>query len=411
MSLKSHSMPVMPVMPAAFLLLWLLPACTLELAQDGSPCSVSSDCKSDSCLRGVCQPAQPGTCLDDAMEPNNERAQAFRVAVDHGYAGLVLCPDDEDWFVVGLSKGTPLVLELSSVGREPPGSLTLRGPEAQTMAEVATYQDSSILRREYSIDQAGDYSIQIAMGRGGTGPYSLLLRGTPEDPEPPRCEDPEDDDPQSATTLTVEQGEFHVQSSLCPGGDEDWWAIQLIAGDYLEAELEGFGGQSVSLELYREAANAGNGGGEGEVEPELVKAGSLEREDLLRLEHVDLGMEPDGASYYLKLSGDGIEEEQDYRLGGSMIPFENDAGEPDNDTALGARQKAEAEGGVPELSTAETLDLDLQIGPGDVDWVVFMLPARHVLVLEGSYDLLEGDLEAVIFDHDEQPLGGGAGRG
>ncbi len=373
-------MPLLALLPA------LSTACGVEKAGVGEACAVGSDCDSERCLRGICQPARSATCQDDALEPNDSLEQARPLTLDRDYEGLVLCSGDEDWFALELAQAGGLRLEVLAEGHEPPASVTLRSAAGEPSSPSDTQEETGRLLQTYAGLAAGSYRLQVAMGQGDPGRYSLRLA------QPLDCADPEGDDLDGAPPLLAEAATVERSGSLCPPQDQDWWAVDLGPRDALHLDLTPQTAATLTLELWGKDAA-------GEA---LLLATGTATEAGLGLDYV-AGLEPGAPPYGLRVApARQVEAELAYALTGRIL--RNDAGEPGNDL----RDEVAAGPALAVPTDGSAAPLGGVLVPGDTDWYRIEVPAAHTLRVRATAALEEGAaLRVALLPLDsEAPLAG-----
>jgi len=380
---------------ATGLALWcvlMVGGCDVEKAAVGERCVVGSDCESGLCLNAVCQLPNQQACADDPYEPNGEREEASLLALGRGYAGLQLCPGDEDWFLIDLAAGARIRLQLRPASSSGPGMLVLRDPGGQPVATESTDSGDGRVSNVYQIATAGTHSVQVASGQGGAGAYSLGVW------EELACADLQADDPSEAGPLVeAPDGPFTVEdATLCPD-DEDWWTLALGPNDGLRLTLSYEGDTEHRLELH----------GPGEAGAQELLGEGVPSEDGVELLYARPGSLQAEQVLIRVAPGRYVDTELPYSLAGDVLT--NDAGEPLNDSAAGALG---AEGIAVPLPGAEAATVQGVLGPGDEDWVRLLMPANHRLHVEGTYALGDGvELLAAVVTADEESLPGGDTEG
>ncbi len=356
--------------------------CELQKAAVGEPCSVASDCESDLCLDGLCQPANVAlTCQDDPLEPNDSKDEAYRLDADREYRGLILCPDDSDWFVVRLhASEVPVTVALAGVGHEPPGGLVLRNTIGEAIPSTQTASEGDTSRFMYRITLDGDYFLEITKGTGLGGKYSL--RVSTEAPQA-ACEDDYPGTLDDAQPLVRDQGHVSIEGTVCPGEDVDSWTQMLGPRDAIVLTVA-FEEADVAWNLTLMEV--------GEDGTPRTKATATPEEP--ELEFLAPGSEIP-STYLVSLMVEGlVEAPLHYTMTGRVL-F-NDQGEPANDTAQSTLRAANESGGVHQLEQGD-MPLEGVLALEDEDWFAMRVPQGWNLALEGTYDLGEGvELEVAL---------------
>jgi len=131
-------------------------------------------------LSGGCH--DPGTCIADALEPNDGVGQALEAGplMPGQYSGLTLCPGDDDWHAISLGARASITAELA--GDEHPdldlvltsaGGVVVSSSETPSSYELLTspcLMPGDYLVRVYSIfeiEDASDYTLTVATNAAG----------------------------------------------------------------------------------------------------------------------------------------------------------------------------------------------------------------------------------------------------
>jgi hypothetical protein len=182
------------------------------------------------------------SCIDDAREDNDSRAQAdARPALATGSHSLISCPspggtgDDEDWFKIVLTGQATVALTLSG-GSNTDLDLALYDAAGQLLASSVSFSSMEEVSRCLP---AGTYYVRVFAWGTGRNPYTLSYQRT-AGACPAACEadDNEDDDgPAQARPVSIRPtAHIATTQSICPG-DDDWYRIQLVNGERLTVDL------------------------------------------------------------------------------------------------------------------------------------------------------------------------------
>ena len=191
----------------------------------------------------------PTTCSPDTFEPNETKAEAAQINPSL-YQGLSICdpnPEtwDTDWFSLQLTSGTQLSATISFSHNHGDLGLALFSESGQnallTSDEIA---DEETI--QYTVETAGTYYLAV-FAKTGTNlkvPYALSVSveqggGCVNDTNEPN-------DSQAAGTPVATEDVIYNQM-IC-ADDEDWFTLNLVAGDSLLATIEFTA--SVDLDLY-----------------------------------------------------------------------------------------------------------------------------------------------------------------
>ena len=222
-------------------------------------------------------------------------------------------------------------------------SVVVRDPSNTVISSVTGAAGESLFVGPLAVPSAGEYTITVS-GGATTGDYSALLllnagyeaEGTTD--APATNDAIEDAQPLSATELVLLGGRRQaVAGMLAAGGDVDWYAVNLTAGDAVSALLASDGGQ-LQLGLYDASGLL--------LTPSRATAlGGVEQQ-------VAVVAAPVTGTYYLRVSSAApLAQARDYRLvigrNLALDAEDNDApsqakplGIGGNGAALGALQSA-----------------------------------------------------------------------
>jgi hypothetical protein len=285
-------------------------------------------------------------CAADALEPNDGAADAAAIGPGVAYE-LGLCPGDEDWFAVVLGRHRVLRATLLPEPGSPAPALTLYD-DAGTPLATGVVADGDVVL-DHDALAPGTYRLRVWAAAGPT-PYTLFVAD-----EPWPCVDDrrEPDDTIAAATLLTAPAS--VEGLVC-GGDADWFALDLGAGDRVLADLW-FRHDIGDLNLY---LTRGNG-------QTLALSGSRDDD-----EHIDWTA-PAAGRYGLRvfgILGSSAPYRLDVRVEAAAPPCADDALEDDDG---------------PAQATPVTAALaweELALCPGDDDWFALPLAAGDTLVVD-----------------------------
>ena len=174
-------------------------------------------------------------CGDDPFEPNESQAEALLLTAPDGVNGQ-LCTDDVDWFAVAVEAGETIVVDLRFFPEKGDLNLYLHRPDGQTVATSVSVDQSESIR--YTAQIAGEYGIRVFGVSGAENVYRLEVQ---VEPFVPPCEDdvwePNDaigfapgiaiPEPERTATISLQ---------LCEG-NEDWFGVDVAAGDLLSVSV------------------------------------------------------------------------------------------------------------------------------------------------------------------------------
>ncbi len=175
--------------------------------------------------------------IEDHYEPNDTFATARVVTLGEPLKGR-LCPLNNDDFAVDLQPGQGLMVKAKTkvdTGADAV-SLTILGPDGQPLAVSRKSQDGQAVRLARAL-VAGRYVLQVRGGLDTEADYEAEVAVLP--PCQLRDDAYEDNDQAvQANPLSAESLQAPLEGlQLCPG-DDDWYAVELKAGESLFVDLQ-----------------------------------------------------------------------------------------------------------------------------------------------------------------------------
>jgi len=309
-------------------------------------------------------------CVDDALENNDDWRE--RSWLDPGsYAGLTACEGDLDYYGVPLVAGDSLDAEIAFDPAE--GDLDLHIYDGVALLASST-SSTGVESVSWTAADDGIYEVVVEMvaesGAPGAGydldlafPVATCVEDTDE----------EDDDPTTATQLTVNPD--YPSHFACPG-DGDWYSYVLQVGQswYTLVEFEHDAGD-IDIFVY----DAGL---------ELVASGTSADDDELAFHVVAPG---DAGTHYLQVvlisEADAVPGAH-YGLVAGADAYATclDDGLEHNDEPW--TPVAVTEGSHPRLGSC----------PGDEDWYGLWLTAGQQVSVELAFVQVSGDLALGLYD-------------
>jgi len=231
-------------------------------------CAVDDDDSGgDKCDQSHCDPPQsyhsfvaypPGTeggggevaCPNDAREPN-ESPEASVSMPAASLPGLVLCPDDVDWWSYQAEAGDELTFRVFFRHKDGNLSLEVQDPGGgSTRSEDAA--DSDVREVRIAAAQAGRYSLGVSGAdvdpAGATYELSVERRAGGGGEECPQDGGEPNNGTNSATKL---QAGEHGPFGICGADDpDDYYAIDLTTGDTMTATVRFRHAEDGDLDLY-----------------------------------------------------------------------------------------------------------------------------------------------------------------
>lgn len=306
------------------------------------------------------EPVNEG-CEDDDLEDNDNNTQPR--LIQEGTTSGQVCSGDEDWFSIHANAGAEVSMLLQPSG----GNLDLEffSPNGQSLGVSSNETGSEEL--ELTAATSGHYLIRVFGPRGSEASYNLTaLVGngacTTDDGEE------ENDSLQYAQLVDFGDVEnLHVCSR-----DEDWYAVELGAGDGLTATLF-FDDAQGDLDMQiRDESNR-----------VLATATSITNN-----EEATVGSVEEPGLYYVRVYG-YANSSGDYQLNLEQISggtsCEDDSQEPND-----SRERA-----VP-LSSNNLRNL--RICPNDDDWYALEVEAQEVIDVEATFTHADGDIDIAVVD-------------
>ncbi len=324
-------------------------------------CRQANECRIEEiCVEGACTTEVP-ECDADALEPNQGPEQASALLPRAVHEGLTIC-DEEDWFHFTAFEGDEIEIVLSFVHDEGNINLQLFDPSGEPLQLVAGQMDGEQLRR--TLTSTGEHTLKVfGGGRGVYNRYDLSFeveRSCVED------DSEENDGPEQAAALDPLAGPL-LNRFVC-GEDDDWFAIELFAGESLELQMsfeEALG--ALSLELH-------------DAQGALIEAAEGV-EGVARLSHAA----PDAQVVLARVPG-ALDRINRYDLDAQVTSPDcvEDEGEQDD---------------APEQASevAPGSEIEGQICAGDEDWVSVVLPADATLRVSLAHVRADGDLSLAVF--------------
>lgn len=190
-------------------------------------------------------------CADDPLEPNDSARAAHRILA-RSERGLVLCPDDEDWFVLDIDSGDGARAGVFADGVR----LELRNDAGVILAVVGGGEQA-----EAAVVDGEQIYVRVSDAEAPT-PYDLFFEvvaaerpeggeaggeGEIEDPGGACVDDQYEPNPDPGQARPLGAG-LSADLALCPG-NEDWFSVQVGQGQRLTVAIE-FDHAVGDLDLY-----------------------------------------------------------------------------------------------------------------------------------------------------------------
>lgn len=184
----------------------------------------------------------PPECEDDAAEDNDEAGQALVLDPDPEEP-YVLCPEDEDWYLLWVATDETMQVDVSGPAVDA-GGLQAELYDAQRQVAAGAASDDGLTLR-YTAPLEGERWLRLFSRQQEAGlTYDVALAFE----QPEVCADDELEDNDDRGNAIPLEGSPEIV--LC-AGDEDWFQIFLSVGDrlLLDASFEHAAG-NVDLVLY-----------------------------------------------------------------------------------------------------------------------------------------------------------------
>lgn len=257
------------------------PAC-----EDDFDCEVAEICNR---ATGRCE-LLDGACVDDYLEDADSPTNAEPVVLaettnERIYDGLMLCPDDDDWFTIPLTAGDQLKIEVTGTDSKARATVWLLDGLGETSLQYVEAPPRGDGNIDYVADQDETVYLRINALLGATG-YNLNIEITPGSP----CvTDDYEGETGNDTYLTphalgAEEETATLSAAIC-SDDVDHYSFSLAAGEALAATLT-LDGSATDLDLaFLDAANGTtilSSSGTGDTETLTYRA-STERTVVVRV--------------------------------------------------------------------------------------------------------------------------------
>ncbi len=319
----------------------------------------------------------PPPCIIDPVEPNDSLATATPITPPLATVTRTVCPNDEDWYAVPVTAGDFLTARALNIGPDSADQARLEIFDSVGTLVVAgslSTISSTITNRQAT--ETGTWYVRVTPGTDA-GPivgvaYDLEIEVT----TPPACVadalEP-NDTPQTASPIS--SGVPILSSVLC-AGDVDVYAINALAGDFIDVSATSIGPDSSDSARVRILSPAGQ-----ELDVGITSTATSSADIIA----------PVTGTYYFEMTvgtdaspGHGVT----YILTADVvtpIPCEVDPNEP-NDTLATATP----------LSTSQ---VGYACGTTDNDWYSFQATAGDTIAAQVEYfSTAFGDADMELLD-------------
>ncbi len=320
-----------------------------------------------------------GCEFDDEFEDNNVVSDAARLSAAQTY-DAILCGEDVDWYRFDAQAGQVLSIRADFLHEDGDLNMVLHGgmPLAP-LVDSETETDGEFIR--YTAMADGPVFVEVmSAAQVPEGAIYALTISTVDGPVAQSCitdDVYEQNDNVDEATLV----EDRVVSAIHCTQDDDYFAVPLLSGQTLQAELLYRSEESLSLAV---------------VDSNDVQVAVAEEVEISArfVEHV---ADADGTVSLAVLSEVPVDAPYTLRYAvldaplAACDPF--DAQEPDNNPVE-----------ATEVLESTTFD-SLTMCGDDADWYRVMVPAGQALIATADFDPALGNIELVAFDQE----GGGLG--
>lgn len=176
-------------------------------------------------------------CEDDLFEDDDDALSATPLTED--IIDRTSCTGDEDWYVINVPEGQVLDATLSFVHADGDLQLELIDLDGETVLLTAntsndqTNEEGAVFRANVG----GDYFLRVRSAGRSNNTYSLSATILDELPVE-ECRDRFEPNNEPGVATAIEPGEY-TELDLCgpTPDDDDWYAIELLAGDQLNVDI------------------------------------------------------------------------------------------------------------------------------------------------------------------------------
>jgi len=173
-------------------------------------------------------------CLDNGLEPNNTAATATPLTLGAN-VGARICAMDEDFYALDITTAGVLRVQMAFTHANGDLDLQVRDATGKVVASSTGVTDEEVLEAAV---MPGQYVVRVYGFGSATNPYTLTTANA-------SCagDDELEENDRESRAVTLGPGSYSLVR--CPG-DDDYWALALLAGDGLNATISGTG---LTLEL------------------------------------------------------------------------------------------------------------------------------------------------------------------
>lgn len=176
-------------------------------------------------------------CEDDLFEDDDDALSATPLTED--IIDRTACAGDEDWYVINVPEGQVLDATLTFVHADGDLQLELIDLDGETVLLTANASNEQISEESaiFRANVGGDYFLRVRSANRSNNTYSLSATILDEIPVE-ECRDRFEPNNEPGVATTIEPGEY-TELDLCgpTPDDDDWYAIELLAGDQLNVDI------------------------------------------------------------------------------------------------------------------------------------------------------------------------------
>ncbi len=211
-----------------------------EGCPNGTVCSVDPLIGVTGLTRRQCVPLTgtcvTGTCVADSREEDDAPSPSLPAITDGTYPDLTMCMDtatgfsDSDWFRFSLDSTTLTMIEIQFLHAQ--GDLDMK---LRDSANLVLDRSMSVTNNETIVAclAPATYYIEVfSWDENVSSTYDLVFETIPGG----CCQDDAWEPSDMANAIPVISGDIVDELSIC-SGDEDWFSIDLLAGQYLYVEV------------------------------------------------------------------------------------------------------------------------------------------------------------------------------
>ncbi len=303
------------------------------------------------------------TCLDDAFEPNDTKETAADIATIP-YEGLVLCPENDDYYAITLAEDDFIAVDLLFTHSLGNLDLYIYKPDGSLLQTHVSETDNE--NANFWVTQPGRHLIRVLSRVGEGNVYDLSVTIQPSQ----LCEDDTFEENDSLAAAAAISAGDHPGLKLC-GYDVDWYAYDMPAQSGLQIDVS-----------FSHA--------DGNIEALLFDAShnELDRSDTeTDNERLQVGNETGGMVYAQIYKTGPLEHSYGLTVTAFDEPICNDDIHEENDDEATATPVSD--------SIAWP---DLMLCAGNIDWYRITLPDYGLLETAITYNPVVTPFQVILYD-------------